>query len=75
MRAEHRECEMCHAHESSEYRGFINTNLHTTMRYRTKMSPQNQSVSVVEAQRHVIDPANFYRALDDGVEDRLDVRR
>ena len=39
------------------------------------MSPRNHSVSLVESQHHVIDPANPGGALDDGVEDRLHVRR
>ena len=39
------------------------------------MSPQNHSVALAESQHHVIDPANPCRALDDGVEDRLHVRR
>ena len=39
------------------------------------MSPRNQSVSLAESQHHVIDPTNPRRALDDGVEDRLHVRR
>ena len=39
------------------------------------MSPRNHSVPLVESQHHIIDPANPRRALDDGVEDRLHVRR
>ena len=39
------------------------------------MSPQNQSVPLAESQHHVIDPTNPGGALDDGVEDRLHVRR
>ena len=39
------------------------------------MSPRNQFVSLVESQRHVINSANPGGALDDGVEDRLHVRR
>ena len=39
------------------------------------MSPRNHSVPFVESQQHVVDPANLRRALDDGIEDRLHVRR
>ena len=39
------------------------------------MSPHNHCVPLVEAQHHVINPTNPSRALDDGVEDRLHVRR
>ena len=39
------------------------------------MSPRNRSVALAESQQHVIDPANPRSALDDGVEDRLHVRR
>src|SRR5690242_1767415 len=53
----------------------ISTDLHTDMRYRTKMSACNHSVSVAEAQYHVIDPTNFCRAFNDGIEDRLNVCR
>ena len=38
------------------------------------MSPRNHSVPLAESQRHVIDPADPGRALDDGVENRLHVR-
>ena len=41
----------------------------------TKMSPRNHSVPLVESQHHVINPTNPRGALDDGVEDRLHVRR
>ncbi len=43
--------------------------------YGTKMSPRNHSVALAKPQHHVIDPANPSRALDDGIEDRLHVRR
>ncbi len=43
--------------------------------YRTKMSPRNHRVPLAESQHHVIDPTNPRGALDDGVEDRLHVRR
>ena len=55
----------------------INTHLDaaTGYGYGTKMSPRNHIVSVAESQHHVIDPTNPRGALDDGVEDRLHVRR
>ncbi len=39
------------------------------------MSPRNHSVPLAESQHHVINPTNPRGALDDGVEDRLHVRR
>ena len=39
------------------------------------MSLRNQIVSLAESQHHVIDPTNSRGALDDGVEDRLNVGR
>ena len=39
------------------------------------MSPRNHSVPLAESQQHIINPANPGRALDDGVEHRLHVRR
>ena len=53
----------------------INTDLDAADGYGTKMSPQNHSVPLAESQHHVIDPTNPGGALDDGVEDRLHVRR
>src|SRR4030095_4592200 len=53
----------------------INTDLDAANRYRTKMSPRNYRVPLVESQHHVINPTNPGGALDDGVEDRLHVRR
>ena len=53
----------------------INTDFATANGYGTKMSPRNHSVPLAESQHHVIDPTNPRRALDDGVEDRLHVRR
>src|SRR5438105_9195284 len=41
----------------------------------TKMSSQTRRVSFAESQHHVIDPANPGGALDDGVKNRLHVRR
>ena len=39
------------------------------------MSPRNHHVPLAESQHHVIDPTNPGRALDDGIEHRLHVRR
>ena len=39
------------------------------------MSPRNHSVPLAQPQHHIIDPTNPRRALDDGVEHRLHVRR
>ena len=39
------------------------------------MSPRNHDCSLAESQHYIIDPTNPRRALDDGVEDRLHVRR
>ena len=39
------------------------------------MSPRNHPVPFAESQHHVINPTNPGGALDDGVEDRLHVRR
>ena len=62
------------AHPAKLWR--INTDLYAAgYGYGTKMSPRNQTVPLVESQHHVIDPTNPGGALDDGVEDRLHVRR
>src|SRR5262249_33587723 len=53
----------------------INALLHVRNSYWTKMSPQNRIIPLVESQHHIIDPANPGRALDDGVEHRLHIRR
>ena len=53
----------------------INTDLDATSGYGTKMGPRDHIVSLAESQHHVINPANPRRALDDGVEYRLHVRR
>ena len=39
------------------------------------MSPRNHRVALAESQHHIINPTNPRRALDNGVEDRLHVRR
>src|SRR4030095_1270356 len=56
-------------------RCFLRTHLNAANRYRTTMSPQNRSITLVESQHHVINPANPGGALDYGVEHRLHVRR
>src|SRR5262249_22469828 len=53
----------------------INTDLDTTKRYRPKMGSLNHNVLLPESQKHVINPTNPRRALDDGVEDWLYVGR
>ena len=53
----------------------INTDLDAANGYGTKMSPRNHSVPITESQHHVIDPTNPRRALDDGIEHRLHIRR
>ena len=53
----------------------INTDLDAANGYGTKMSTRNHSVSLAESQHHIINPTNPRGALDDGVEDRLHVRR
>src|SRR5215475_9861870 len=52
----------------------INTDLDTTKRYRPKMGSLNHNVLLPESQKHVINPTNPRRALDDGVEHRLHIR-
>ncbi len=42
--------------------------------YRTKMSPRNHSVALVESQPHVINPTDPRCALDNGIKHRLHVR-
>src|SRR5262249_47909712 len=53
----------------------INADLDTARRYWTKMGALNHSVVLAESQYHVINPTNPCGAFDDGVEDRLHVRR
>src|SRR5688572_21183837 len=53
----------------------INTDLYAANGYGTKMSLRNHTVPVVKSQHYVINPANPGGALDDGIEDRLHVRR
>src|SRR5262249_45989142 len=52
----------------------FNTDLGAGNGCGTKMSPRNHTVSLTEAQDHIIDPTNPGRALDDGIEHRLHVR-
>src|SRR6266480_3261394 len=53
----------------------ITTDLHTDMRYRTKMSARNHSTAFAESQHHVINSTNPGGTLHDGIENRLHVRR
>src|SRR5262249_54196734 len=53
----------------------INTDLGTEDRYGTKMSPRYHNIPLMESQYRVINPTNPSGALDDGVEDRLHIRR
>src|SRR5262249_27989435 len=53
----------------------IHTDLGVGNGHGTKMSPRNHSGSLAESQANIIDSANPCRTLDDGVEDRLHVRR
>ena len=53
----------------------VNIDLDASNRYGSKMSPHNHGIPLVESQHYVIDPTNPGGAFDDGVEDRLHVRR
>ena len=53
----------------------IDTDLNTANRDWTKMGPRNHNFPLSESQHYVIDPTNPGGALDDGIEDRLHVRR
>src|SRR4029077_2174675 len=55
----------------------INADLDAGIRYGhgTKMSPRHHRIPLMESQQHVIDSTNPGGTLDDGVEDRLHVRR
>src|SRR5262249_8070153 len=59
--------------EPTKFR-IIDANLGSATRPRAKMSPRNHCAPFLEAQQHIIDPANPGGALDDGVEDWLHVR-
>src|SRR5262245_46783864 len=52
----------------------IRTELSTANGYGTKMSPRNHQIFLTEPQHHVINSANPRCALDDGVEDGLNIR-
>ncbi len=56
---------------------FINTDLFVgkTYGYRTEPRPRNEIVPVAKSQPQIIDSTNPGGALDDGIEDRLHVRR
>src|SRR4030095_5703071 len=56
-------------------RCFIRTDLNAANRYRTTMSPQHRSITLVESPQHGIKPANPAGALDYGGEHRLHGRR
>src|SRR5215510_15668546 len=60
--------------QPARYR-LVDTDLDTSLGYRTKMRPPNHRIALSKPQHHIIDPTNLCRALDDGVEHRLDVRR
>ena len=51
----------------------INTDLDAANGYRTKMSPRNHSVAVLESQLHVINPTYSCGAFHDRIEYRLHV--
>src|SRR5215470_898036 len=53
----------------------INANLNASDGKGAKMSAGSHYVFFAQSQNDVIDPANLCGALDDGVEDRLHVRR
>src|SRR6266542_4147315 len=53
----------------------VNADLDGTNGHGTKMSPQNGFIPLAESQVHVINPAYFCGAFDDGVEHRLHVGR
>jgi len=54
---------------------FVDTDLYYVNGYRTKMGPRKRNVAVDHSQHHVIDSTNSCRALDDGIEHRLDIGR
>src|SRR6266496_1161561 len=43
--------------------------------FRVPMISRNHNVSLAQSQHHVVNPTNPRSALDDGVEDRLHIRR
>src|SRR5262245_18092310 len=61
------------AHPAMQWRIYIGFGVSNG--YGAKMSPSDHCVPLAEPQHHVINPTNPRYALDDGVEDRLHVRR
>ena len=59
--------------QPARYR-LVDTDLDTSLGYRTKMRPPNHSIALSKPQHRIIDPTNLCSALDDGVENRLHVR-
>src|SRR5262245_64560466 len=59
--------------QPARYR-LVDTDLDTSLGYRTKMCPPNHSIALSKPQHHIIDPTNLCGAFDDGIEDRLHVR-
>src|SRR5262249_40817772 len=68
------ECAML-AHPTKLWR--IDTDLFTAHRYGygANMSPHRQVFALAQSQHHIVDPANFCRALNNGIQHRLNVRR
>src|SRR5215470_1164676 len=60
--------------QPARYR-LVDTDLDTALGYRTKMRPPNHSIALSKPQHHIINPTNSRGAFDDGIEDRLHVRR
>ena len=55
--------------------GASTTDFGPAKRDGTKMSPRNEQRSSRESQHHIINPTNPGGALDDGVKNRLHIRR
>src|SRR5688572_21794711 len=51
----------------------IDTDLDAANRYRPNVSTRHHGAPIAESQHHVIDPTNPSRALDDCIENRLDI--
>src|SRR5687768_1116249 len=60
--------------QPARYR-LVDTDLDTSLGYRTKMRPPNHSIALSKPQHHIIDPTNLCGAFDDGIEHRLHVGR
>src|SRR5262245_14691991 len=52
----------------------INADLGAARGYRPKMSPDRQHVPLAESKYHVINPAHSCGALNDSIQDRLNIR-